>query len=92
MAEVTPTNPFMQWFGVDEATVARVMSELTANGADAADLYFQHQRSNSLSMEDGIISRANSNIMQGVGLADNDLTGWDFIIQSGTKSKRRGVG
>ena len=46
VAEATPENPFMDWFGVDQATVAKVMSELTANGADAADLYFQHARSN----------------------------------------------
>ncbi|MGI9261009.1 MAG: PmbA/TldA family metallopeptidase, partial [Woeseiaceae bacterium] len=67
IAEPVPENPFMQWFGVDEAVVTRVMAELTANGADAADLYFQHQRSNNLSMEDGIVSRANSGITQGVG-------------------------
>ena len=40
IASPTPENPFMEWFGVDQATVARVMSEVTANGADAADLYF----------------------------------------------------
>ena len=68
VADPIPENPFMDWFGVDQATVARVMSELTANGADAADLYFQHTRSNSLSLEDGIVSKANSNIQQGVGL------------------------
>ena len=33
----TPENPFMEWFGVDQSTVARVMSELTARGADAED-------------------------------------------------------
>jgi TldD protein len=80
IAEQTPENPFMQWFGVDESTVARVMAELTANGADTADLYFQHQRSNSLSMEDGIISRANSGISQGVGLrvVIGEQTGYAF--------------
>ena len=26
--DVTPENPFMTWFGVDQATTARVMSEL----------------------------------------------------------------
>ena len=56
----TPENPFMSWFGVDEAMITRVMTELTANGADTADLYFQHKRSNNLSMEDGIVSRANT--------------------------------
>jgi len=80
VAEPTPENPFMDWFGVDQATVAKVMSELTANGADAADLYFQHSRSNSLSLEDGIVSNANSNIQQGVGLrvVIGEQTGYAF--------------
>jgi TldD protein len=67
-AEATPENPFLTWFGVDQATIAQVMAELTANGADAADLYFQHQRVSYLGMEDGIVSRADSEILQGVGL------------------------
>ncbi|NOR37883.1 MAG: TldD/PmbA family protein [Woeseiaceae bacterium] len=80
IADPTPENPFMEWFGVDQATVAKVMSELTANGADAADLYFQHTRSNSLSLEDGIVSNANSNIQQGVGLrvVIGEQTGYAF--------------
>lgn len=68
VADPTPENPFMDWFGVDQATVVRVMSELSARGADAADLYFQHTRSNSLSLEDGVVADAISNIEQGVGL------------------------
>ncbi len=80
IADPMPENPFMEWFGVDQATVAKVMSELTANGADAADLYFQHTRSNSLSLEDGIVSNANSNIQQGVGLrvVIGEQTGYAF--------------
>jgi len=80
VAQPTPENPFMDWFGVDQATVARVMSELTASGADAADLYFQHARSNSLSLEDGIVANANSNIQQGVGLrvVIGEQTGYAF--------------
>jgi len=80
IADPTPANPFMDWFGVDQAIVARVMSELTANGADAADLYFQHSRSNSLSLEDGIVSNANSSIEQGVGLrvVIGEQTGYAF--------------
>jgi TldD protein len=80
VAEPMPDNPFMDWFGVDQATVARVMAELTANGADAADLYFQHSRKNSLSLEDGIVSSANSNIQQGVGLrvVIGEQTGYAF--------------
>lgn len=80
VAEPTPVNPFLTWFGVDEALIARVMQELSANGADAADLYFQHQRTNVLSMEDGIVSRANSDIAQGVGLrvVIGEQTGYAF--------------
>ena len=78
--DVTPENPFMTWFGVDQATTARVMSELTSSGADAADLYFQHTRSNSLTLEDGIVSNANSGIQQGVGLrvVIGEQTGYAF--------------
>ncbi|MDH3339133.1 MAG: TldD/PmbA family protein, partial [Gammaproteobacteria bacterium] len=68
VAAATPENPFLDWFGVDQATAARVMSELTANGADLADLYFQHSRSNSVSFEEGSVAEASSTIQQGVGL------------------------
>lgn len=80
IAKPPPENPFLQWFGVDEPTIARVMAELTVNGADAADLYFQHQRVNVLGMEDGIVSRANSEILQGVGLrvVIGEQTGYAF--------------
>jgi TldD protein len=76
----TPPNPFLEWFGVDEPTVARVLAELSANGGDAADVYFQHQRLNYLAMEDGIVSRAYSEILQGVGLrvVVGDQTGYAF--------------
>jgi len=80
IAAATPENPFMEWFGVDQAVVARVMSELTSRGADTADLYFQHTRNNSLTLEDGIVSSANSGIQQGVGLrvVIGEQTGYAF--------------
>src|SRR5688572_26061255 len=63
-----PANPFLAWFGVDEVVIATVMAELTARGADFADLYFQHSRSNTISLEGGSINRAVASIDQGVGL------------------------
>ena len=80
VADRLPENPFMDWFGVDQPSIARVMSEMTANGADAADLYFQHSRRNSLTLEDGIVSRAFSAIDQGVGLrvVIGEQTGYAF--------------
>jgi TldD protein len=83
VADVTaaaPDNPFMEWFGVDQAMLARVMSELTANGADAAELYFQHSRSNTLALEDGVVADATSGIEQGLGLrvVIGEQTGYAF--------------
>ena len=80
VAEQAPENPFMDWFGVDQSTVSRVMSEMTTSGADTADLYFQHTRSNRLTLEDGIVSNANTSIEQGVGLrvVIGDQTGYAF--------------
>ncbi|MCA9172459.1 MAG: hypothetical protein KDB23_32565, partial [Planctomycetales bacterium] len=40
----TPDNPFQDWFGIDEAIIAKVMAELMAGGADFADIYLQHSR------------------------------------------------
>ncbi len=80
VSTATPANPFLEWFGVDEALLTRVMSELTANGADTAELYFQHTRTTSLRMEDSLVNRANTNIQQGVGLrvVVGDQTGYAF--------------
>jgi TldD protein len=64
----TPDNPFYTWFSVDEPTIRKVLAALTKNGADDAELYFQHSRSNSISMEDGIINRASAHVDLVVGL------------------------
>jgi len=75
-----PTNPFLEWFGIDEAVIRRVMAELTQRGASHADAYFQHTRTNSIRMEDGVVSLATSNIAQGVGLrcVVGDQVGYAF--------------
>lgn len=78
--ETSPVSDHLAWFSVDQQAIARVMTELTARGADAADLYFQYSRDNSITMEDGIISRASSSVDQGVGLrvVVGDQTGYAF--------------
>lgn len=78
--EQSTLTDHLSFFSVDEPTIARVMTELTGRGADAADLYFQHSRDNSITMEDGIISRASSSVDQGVGLrvVVGDQTGYAF--------------
>jgi TldD protein len=68
IVDSVPENPFMDWFGVDQGTVVQVMSELSANGAEIADLYFQYSRVSSIAFDEGAVSSANSEIEQGVGL------------------------
>ena len=73
-------DPFLDWFGVDEAMIRRVLTELTTNGATFADVFFQHSRVNSISLEDGLVSRASTSVDQGVGLrvVVGDQTGFAF--------------
>jgi TldD protein len=47
--------------------LAPVFSRLLAPGVDYADLYFQHTRTESWSMEDGIVKSGAHSIEQGVG-------------------------
>ncbi len=63
-----PANPFLEWFGIDDAMASQVLSVLAKNGADSAELYFQYRQSSDLVMEEGVITRAVADVIQGVGL------------------------
>jgi TldD protein len=67
LAQPAPENPFLEWFALDEPGLVRVMRALTAGGADAGELYLQHGRSNSLVLENGIVTRSETAIQQGAG-------------------------
>ena len=68
------------WFGVDDAILARVLAQAMDCGADYADLYFQHSSGGSVTLEDGIISRAGSHVDRGVGIrvVVGDQTGYAY--------------
>ena len=72
--------PDAAFFGVDEDTILRVLSEAMGRGADFADLYFEHDRHNVIAMEDGIISRAYTGTDRGVGIRVlvGDQTGYAY--------------
>ncbi|UAW97886.1 metalloprotease TldD [Halopseudomonas nanhaiensis] len=54
---------------LSQDTVASVLGQLvSAPGVDAADLYFQHQISESWVLEDGIVKDGSFNVDQGVGV------------------------
>jgi TldD protein len=54
--------------GFNARDLDRVFSQLMGPSIDAADLYFQHTRSESWMLEDGIVREGNHAIEQGVGV------------------------
>ncbi|HEX7916152.1 metalloprotease TldD [Rudaea sp.] len=54
--------------GLAAADLDRVFAQLVGPSIDAADLYFQHSRSESWMLEDGIVKEGNHSIEQGVGV------------------------
>ena len=54
--------------GLSTSDIDRTFSTLLASGADFGDLYFQHSRRESWSMEDGIVKDGAHAIDQGVGV------------------------
>ncbi len=54
--------------GLSTSDIERTFSTLLASGADFGDLYFQHSRRESWSMEDGIVKDGAHAIEQGVGV------------------------
>jgi TldD protein len=54
--------------GLSVGDLDRVFARLMAPSVDAADLYFQHSRSESWVLEDGIVRDGNHSIEQGVGV------------------------
>jgi len=63
-----PANPFLEWFGVDDAMASRVLSALAKNGAERAELYFQYRQSSDLVLEEGVITHSANDVIRGVGL------------------------
>src|SRR5512134_211070 len=55
-------------YGIDEAGLQRTLGSIFEHRADYADLYFQHTRSESYSLEDGIVKSGSFDIEQGVGV------------------------
>ncbi|MCE5393993.1 MAG: metalloprotease TldD [Acidithiobacillus sp.] len=54
--------------GIDEAVLDRIFSQLSRRALDDADLYFQYSRSESFSLEEGVVKSGNHSIQQGVGV------------------------
>ena len=58
----------LQPFGLDESTLQRALASVFEHRTDYADLYFQYTRSESYSLEEGIVKSGSFGIDQGVGV------------------------
>jgi len=68
-------------FSVNTSDLKKVISEALSKGGDYADLFFEHTTNNALSLRDGEVNRASSNIDFGVGVrvVTGDQTGYAYV-------------
>src|ERR671913_604401 len=55
-------------YSLDDTRLQSVFGEIMSHKVDYADLYFQYSRSESWSLEEGIVKSGSFNIDQGVGV------------------------
>ena len=74
-------------------TLDRVLSRLQGPGIDLADLYFEHSRGESWSLEDGIVKEGVYSIDQGVGVraVTGERTGFAYSDQLDEESLQDAV-
>jgi TldD protein len=64
----TARRVLLEPYGLDEAALQRALGAIFEHEADFADLYFQHLRSESFALEEGIVKSGSFDIEQGVGV------------------------
>jgi TldD protein len=64
----TARRLLLEPYGLDEVRLQGVLATIFENNADYADLYFQYTRSESFSLEEGIVKSGSFDIEQGVGV------------------------
>lgn len=82
--EGTPLLPnfqaYLDHFGVTLQLLQKITSKALSKGGDYADLFFEHKISNDLTLQDGAVNSAYSNIDFGVGIRvlKGDQTGFAY--------------
>jgi TldD protein len=66
--------------GIEQNDVERLMGKLAGRAIDVGELYFQHQRSESWGLEDGIVKDGSFSVDRGVGVRaiSGDKTGFAY--------------
>jgi len=78
-------------FNVTRDDLQLVLQEALKKGGDYADLFFEHTFNNNLSLRDGEVNRASSNIDYGVGIrvVVGDQTGYAYVENSNLQEMLR---
>jgi TldD protein len=64
----TADSTLLAPYGLDPSGLSQVFGDILSHRIDYADLYFQYSRSESWSLEEGIVKSGSFNIEQGVGV------------------------
>jgi TldD protein len=64
----TADSTLLAPYGLDPSGLSQVFGDILSHSIDYADLYFQYSRSESWSLEEGIVKSGSFNIEQGVGV------------------------
>lgn len=80
--------------GLNEGHLAQALAEIFTHKADYADLYFQYTRSESWSLEEGIVKTGSFNISQGVGVraVAGDKTAFAYSDELSPKALLKAAG
>src|SRR5919109_659339 len=75
-----PLDFFDTKYGIDATSLQRVLGKTLGPQVDYADLYFQYQVSDTVSLEEGLVKQASKHISQGVGVRAlaGEKTGYAF--------------
>jgi TldD protein len=75
-----PVDFFDDKYGMDTTSLQRVLGKALSTQIDYADLYFQYQVSDSVSLEEGLVKQAAKHVSQGVGVRAlaGEKTGYAF--------------
>ncbi len=84
-------NEYFHRFGIDEDTIRKVMTEALNSGGDYCDLFFQNTLSNSIRLQDNIVSAASTSVQLGVGIRviKGNQTGYSFTEDISLSSMKK---
>jgi TldD protein len=77
---VKPEKLLLERFGIDQRAFERTLDSALERKADYADLYFEYQSAQSVSLEESMVNRTARSISQGVGVrvCAGDRTGYAY--------------